>query len=310
MNQDKKKIEKIFNKIDKLATKGKDQIQEYYKLIDELVDKGEYSYLEQCLCRFYEIEASSFSNVGDIKTKTWNDILFLTNTSFSKKLKKLYDSKNVYQIAFDIHSDSASIVGLTTSLPLSITYSVTSSTQSIIPSKSGNYVYLNTNDPLITASQSLFGIYKLDIFRAEWDTVDGTYQPIPRSLTPLQTIEVSATQSLYQTEIPLSHGREYLVKSYSRRSLPNTFVRLNYKLTITKDSLIGKIVEIDTFTQKGEYFLQNKEFAKVMSNRTTYLEAMKTGATQSYIITSESPSLSEEQNLINRYKIAVEYLLS
>lgn len=310
MNQDKKKIEKIFNKIDKLATKGKDQIQEYYKLIDELIDKGEYSYLEQCLSKFYEIEATSFSNVGDIKTKTWNDILFLTNTSFSKKLKKLYDSKNVYQIAFDIHSDSASIVGLTVSLPLSITYSTTSSTQSIIPSKNGNYVYLNTNDPLITASQSLFGIYKLDIFRAEWDTVDGTYQPIPRSLTPLQTIEVFATQSLYQTEIPLSHGREYLVKSYSRKPLPNADVRLNYKLTITKNSLIGKIVEIDTFTQKGEYFLQNKEFAKVMGNRTTYLEAMKTGATQSYIITSESPSLSEEQNLINRYKIAVEYLLS
>ena len=301
MNQDKKKIEKIFNKIDKLATKGKDQIQEYYKLIDELIDKGEYSYLEQCLCRFYEIEASSFSNVGDIKTKTWNDILFLTNTSFSKKLKKLYDSKNVYQTAFDIHSDSASIVGLTTSLPLSITYSTTSSTQSVTPSKNGNYVYLNTNDE---------SVYKLDIFRAEWDTVDGTYQPIPRSLTPLQTIEVSATQSLYQTEIPLSHGREYLVKSYSRRSLPNTFVRLNYKLTITKDSLIGKIVEIDTFTQRGEYFLQNKEFAKVMGNRTTYLEAIKTGATQSYIITSESSSLSEEQNLINRYKIGVEYLLS
>lgn len=301
MNQDKKKIEKIFNKIDKLATKGKDQIQEYYKLIDELIDKGEYSYLEQCLSKFYEIEASSFSNVVDIKTKTWNDILFLTNSSFSKKLKKLYDSKNVYQIAFDIHSDSASIVGLTVSLPLSITYSTTSSTQSVTPSKNGNYVYLNTNDE---------SVYKLDIFRAEWDMVDGTYQPIPRSLKQLQTIEVFATQSLYQTEIPISHGREYLVKSYSRKSLPNTFVRLNYKLTITKDSLIGKIVEIDTFTQKGEYFLQNKEFAKVMGNRVTYLEAIKTGATQSYIITSESLSLSEEQNLINRYKIAVEYLLS
>ena len=301
MNQDKKKIEKIFNKIDKLATKGKDQIQEYYKLIDELIDKGEYSYLEQCLSKFYEIEASSFSNVVDIKTKTWNDILFLTNSSFSKKLKKLYDSKNVYQIAFDIHSDSASIVGLTVSLPLSITYSTTSSTQSVTPSKNGNYVYLNTNDE---------SVYKLDIFRAEWDMVDGIYQPIPRSLKQLQTIEVFATQSLYQTEIPISHGREYLVKSYSRKSLPNTFVRLNYKLTITKDSLIGKIVEIDTFTQKGEYFLQNKEFAKVMGNRVTYLEAIKTGATQSYIITSESLSLSEEQNLINRYKIAVEYLLS
>lgn len=301
MNQDRKKIEKIFNKIDKLATKGKDQIQEYYKLIDELIDKGEYSYLEQCLSKFYEIEASSFTNVVDIKTKTWNDILFLTNSSFSKKLKKLYDSKNVYQIAFDIHSDSASIIGLTISSPLSITYSTTSSTQSVIPSKNGNYVYLNTNDE---------GVYKLDIFRAEWDMVDGTYQPIPRSLSQLQTIEVFATQSLYQTEIPLSHGREYLIKSYSRRPIPDTFVRLNYKLTITKDSLIGKIVEIDTFTEKGEYFLQNKEFAKVMGNRTTYLEAIKTGATQSYIVTSENISLSEEQNLINRYKIAIEYLLS
>lgn len=301
MNQDRKKIEKIFNKIDKLATKGKDQIQEYYKLIDELIDKGEYSYLEQCLSKFYEIEASSFTNVVDIKTKTWNDILFLTNSSFSKKLKKLYDSKNVYQIAFDIHSDSASIIGLTISSPLSITYSTTSSTQSVIPSKNGNYVYLNTNDE---------GVHKLDIFRAEWDMVDGTYQPIPRSLSQLQTIEVFATQSLYQTEIPLSHGREYLIKSYSRRPIPDTFVRLNYKLTITKDSLIGKIVEIDTFTEKGEYFLQNKEFAKVMGNRTTYLEAIKTGATQSYIVTSENISLSEEQNLINRYKIAIEYLLS
>jgi hypothetical protein len=301
MNQDKKKIEKIFSRIDKLATKGKDQIQEYYKLIDELIDKGEYSYLEQCLSKFYEIEVSSFSNVVDIKNKTWNDILFLTNTSFSKKLKKLYDSKNVYQIAFDIHSDSASIIGLTTSLPLSITYSTTSSTQSVIPSKNGNYVYLNTNDE---------SVYKLDIFRAEWDIVDGTYQPIPRSLKQLQTIEVFATQSLYQTQIPISHGREYLVKSYSRKASPNSFVKLNYKLTLTKDSLIGKIVEIDTFTQKGEYFLQNKEFAKVMGNRTTYLEAIKTGATQSYIITSENLSLSEEQNLINRYKIAVEYLLS
>ena len=63
MNQDKKKIEKIFNKIDKLATKGKDQIQEYYKLIDEIIDKGEYSYLEQCLSKFYEISLNYYLNL-------------------------------------------------------------------------------------------------------------------------------------------------------------------------------------------------------------------------------------------------------
>jgi hypothetical protein len=301
MNPDRKKLEKIFTKIDKLATKGKDQINEYYKLINDLIGKGEYTLFGQCLLYFYEIDIDKYSNVSEVKLKTWSDILFLTNTSFSKKLKKLYDSKSVYQVAFDIHSDNSNVISLTASLPLSVTYSTTSSTQSVTPIRNGNYVYLSTNDE---------SVYKLDIFRAEWDIVDGIYQPIPRSLSPLQTIEVFATQSLYQTEIPLSHGREYLIKSYARKPMIDSFVRLNYKLTITKDSLIGKIVEIETFNQMGEYFLQNKDFAKVMGNRTTYLEAIKTGATQSYIITSETPSLSEEQNLINRYKIAVEYLLS
>jgi hypothetical protein len=301
MNQDKKKIEKLFNKLDKLATKGKDQIYEYYKLVDDIVEKGDYLYFEKCLLQYYEIDISKFTSVSDVKKNTWSDILFLTNSSFSKKLKKLYDSKNVYQMVFDIHSESANVIGLTASSPLSITYSTTSSSQSITPSKSGNYIYLSTNDD---------SVYKLDIFRSEWDIVDGTYQPIPRSLTPLQTIEVFATQSLYQTEIPLSHGREYLVKSYSRKPLSDSFIRLNYRLELTKNSLIGKIVEIDTFSQKGEYYLENKEFAKVMRNTSTYLEVIKTGFTQSYIITSNDTSLSEEQNLINRYKIAIEYLLS
>jgi hypothetical protein len=301
MNQDKKKIEKLFNKLDKLATKGKDQIYEYYKLVDDIVEKGDYLYFEKCLLQYYEIDISKFTSVSDVKKNTWSDILFLTNSSFSKKLKKLYDSKNVYQMVFDIHSESANVIGLTASSPLSITYSTTSSSQTITPSKSGNYIYLSTNDD---------SVYKLDIFRSEWDIVDGTYQPIPRSLTPLQTIEVFATQSLYQTEIPLSHGREYLVKSYSRKPLSDSFIRLNYRLELTKNSLIGKIVEIDTFSQKGEYYLENKEFAKVMRNTSTYLEVIKTGFTQSYIITSNDTSLSEEQNLINRYKIAIEYLLS
>ena len=40
MSPDKKKVQTIFNRIDKLAAKGKDNIYEYHKLIDELVEKG------------------------------------------------------------------------------------------------------------------------------------------------------------------------------------------------------------------------------------------------------------------------------
>ena len=37
MNPTRKKLEKIYNQIDKIATKGKDNILEYTRYIDELI---------------------------------------------------------------------------------------------------------------------------------------------------------------------------------------------------------------------------------------------------------------------------------
>ena len=42
----------------------------------------------------------------------------------------------------------------------------------------------------------------------------------------------------------------------------------------------------------------------------TYLEVTKFGATSSVIVNTENPQSSEETNLVNRYKVAVDYLLS
>ncbi len=101
MSEIKRKTEKQFNQIDKLAKKGKDQIYEYYKLIDEFINKEEYGYLEQTLYLYYKIEIINYT-VDDVKRKTWKEILFQTNSSFQTKLKKMYDSKKVYQTSFDI----------------------------------------------------------------------------------------------------------------------------------------------------------------------------------------------------------------
>ena len=63
----RRKLEKIFNKVDKIATKGKDQVIEYYKYIDELIDKGDYGAFVQMLYFFYEIDITNFTNVQDVK---------------------------------------------------------------------------------------------------------------------------------------------------------------------------------------------------------------------------------------------------
>lgn len=176
----RKKVEKLYNRLDKLAVKGKDSIMDYYKLIDELLENGEYSYLEDVFIIYYNLDITKYRSVQDVKDKTWDVVLFQTNTTILKKLKLLLDSKNVYQ--------------------------------------TGLYFYDNSN------------VY------------------------------------------------------------------------------LGKINEIDTFEQGVPYYSESKILAKNLGKRRTYLEVSKINATQSLYIDTVNPSLSEDQNLVNRYSLAVDYL--
>jgi hypothetical protein len=100
----RKKIDKIYNKINSIAVKGKDNIFEYYKYVDELIDKGEYGYFEQVIFYYYNIDIVNDIDVSEVKKKTWKPILFNTNSSFSSKIKKMYDNKNVYQQSYNIYT--------------------------------------------------------------------------------------------------------------------------------------------------------------------------------------------------------------
>lgn len=106
MSNDRKIIEKIHNRIDSLAKKGRDHVFEYYKYIDELIDKGQYGYFEQVMSIYYNINIDVMIDVSDVKKKTWKPILFNTNPPFSSNLKKMYDSKNVYQVSNNIYTTS------------------------------------------------------------------------------------------------------------------------------------------------------------------------------------------------------------
>jgi len=183
MSPEKKKIEKIYSQIDKLAVKGKEQIYEYHKLIDDLISKGDYNYFELTLFYKYNIDIVDYSSIADVKKKTWEEILFQTNTPVSKKIKKVLDTKGVYQMGFDFFRDSD-----------------------------------NEN--------------------------------------------------------------------------------------------LGQILEIDQLSDDSKYYLLNKQYARLIGTRVTYLEVTKFGATSSVIVNTENSQSSEETNLVNRYKVAVDYLLS
>lgn len=389
----KKKLEKIFNKVDKLASKGKDNIQEFIDYINELVEKGDYSAFIETVYIFYAIDIYEEIDVNAAIEKSWKEILFQTKTPFLSKLSKLYKQKKVHQQSYAIYSDDASSVSqISLSNKYSVTYSVTGLTPSISFSKSAGNLLLQLNDNSIDY---------VEIKKATWQTTTSyvgepylvpttevvAYEPINQKLidefyvnygavsfttinldelVPLQSVTmsldtgksfqkyqllkcnnvegvyfdgyvnsydtyngelsikiesasgsgthsswfveyVSGTQSpTFSTNVSLEYEGEYVVFTQDFQNNE----KWAYKLNVTKNAYLGDIEEIDTFNQDAKYLMQNKQYAKLIGARKSYLRVTKSGATQSFGVVYDNPSYSEDQNLLERYRLAIDYLLS
>lgn len=285
----RRKQEKIYKKIDSIATKGRDNILEYTKYIDELIDKGDYAELEQVLYDYYYIDIIDAADVEVVKKKTWDLVLFQTTSSFLKKLSNLYKKKGVYQSSFDILTSDPNVIQMNLSNPLSSTFSQTGYTQSISFTRQEDVVSVN-----VLNSET----YLIQISRTEW--VDD----LPTNVEILQNINIG-TQSSIETQIPTTHSREYLIKTYERGS----FLELNYELDVVKDNIIGQIREIDTYTANAKYYLENQQYARIVGEVIYYLEVTDLNGVTTFI-DANNPSLSFDQNLLNRYNTALDILLA
>lgn len=296
MTKERKIIEKIINKIDQIAKKGKDYINEYYRYIDDLVQKGEYSYFQQALDLGYKIDTLDIP-IPDVKKKTWKEILFQTNSTFLTKLKKIYDTKSVYQIGFNIYNQDLNRIQLSLSSVLSTTYSVISLTPSIAMTMSNGIIYLNAKDG---------DIFNINISKADWTMVNSINTPTNQSLIQQIIVTQSAT---FSTTIPTTYAHKYLIE-LSTRSTP---IYSNHEFSITQNTYLGQIKEVDNYSPDVKYLIENKEFAKLMNNKTTYLEVVKLNSDIELVDDTNYPwdlSLTNDQNLLIRYTAAIDILLS
>lgn len=393
-----KKLAKIYLRIEKLSSKGKNNYLEFFKLVDELVEKGDYSAFEQCLFYYYGLDIIDAASIDSIKKSTWDEICFQTNTPFLVKLKKLYDQKKVYQISYDIFSSDNDKIQLVLSSPLSATFSMTSFTQSFSVFRVDDAIYMNVLNP---------SLHSVTVDRAIWATESGVYQPLRNE--ELQQFYVgtysgfkSPTQSI-SLDIPSSVVREYFISTEEKQSLVigynyggvflsstssqptgtamwpinsestayyleisksptfssieqklkiatqstnlsingltasyliedlssgsiyhyrTSFYRgynriMNYRFALLRDTLLGRIKEVDIFTPDAQYYYKNSEFAKIQGARKSYLEVYKrddaspTGFSSiPLILAYDNLSFTEDQNLLVRYTQACDYLNS
>jgi len=97
-----KKINKIYLKIDAIVKKGEMGRVEYYQYVNDLIDKGEYYFFQEVMLRKYKID-TVYIETYNVKKKTYDLLRPITISKFQEDLKKMYDTKLVYQIGMKIY---------------------------------------------------------------------------------------------------------------------------------------------------------------------------------------------------------------
>lgn len=297
----RKKLEKIYTKIDKIAVYGKEKTQDYYLLVDDFVNKGEYQNFELCLLQYYFIDISGINSIDTVKKKTWPDIMMQTKASFLKRLSKLYKTKNVYQQGFDIFSIEPKYLNINLSSPLSSTYSVIGLTPSIGIIRDGDLIKLNINND---------SIGRVNIYKASWGVIDNVNVPV--NTEEFQNINVIPGIHTYDTEIVTSYNQNFLIKT-EERYVPgvtlSVFREFNYKLELVRNPFLGQIHEIESI-DTTDFYSKNTKFFRLKKDIKTSLKIDKVGSIESIIVSDENPDLNYDSNLILKYSQAIDILLS
>ena len=176
-----RKLEKIFNKVGQIASKGRDNRLEYSKYVDELIEKGDFIAFQEALNIFYQMDTLDIIDVNELKSKTWNEICFQTKSTFLTRLSKLYKQKKVYQQSYFIYSENPKVTNLYLSDRLSTTFSITGLTPSIAFSRNDEVINLQVYDEDITSVQ---------IQKSTWET-DETGKEVPTGLRYFEDFQVS-----------------------------------------------------------------------------------------------------------------------
>lgn len=278
-DETRKKVSKIYGQINKIALKGKDYSLEYHRLVDQIVEKGDYAYLEMCLSDFYNIEVSKYGSVYSVKSKTWKLVLEQTDSAFISKLRSLYKSKSIYQQGQEVRSDSVSYVACTYSVPL-LAEDVTikrdhstavSRTRYVPMSATMSQIYVEKRSGATSSSidVSIYdsGIYKIDIYKVLWATFS----------SPLYRVPTSMTQSSSQDgDLLLIRMKELDDQGFKQEGIINTAavrIRDIYDPS-TKSYFIGKEIGDRIEFDPKKIYKTDYEVARLLGIEEIYLNVM------------------------------------
>jgi hypothetical protein len=255
-----RQLSKLNLRIEKITLKGRDNYLDFSRLIDEMVEKGQWSLFEQCVYYYYGISLQNIQSIESVKKSTWTEICFQTNTSFLVKLKKLYDDNDVYQTGFDIYSNKKDFLQLDLSNPVSETYFPTNYSSSFDIPRIGDIIYMDLIDK---------NVYYVMIERADWILSDGFEIPINKSFLQDFFIGTQSGQKnpneLIKLEIPTDVTREYTIYTQERQNLLRDFIDNSATGSFISSSLGVGSASWASMSQARNYIIDVSTFSSFQS---------------------------------------------
>lgn len=108
MNQYRKDIKKLNDRIVKIVSRGETFMRNYFDLIDEVITYNQSILLEDVMLTKFGIDTTIYNTTEDMKRDTFKKVSFKLQTTPNIQLKKLFDTKNVYVLGsqfFDLTSN-------------------------------------------------------------------------------------------------------------------------------------------------------------------------------------------------------------
>lgn len=98
MTQYRKDIEKLYNRIIKIVGRGQSYLQNYYDLLDEVIESGNSDLLQDVMLTKFKIDTRKFSSIDQVKKNTFKSISFFLESKSNQNLQDLFNSRGVYAL--------------------------------------------------------------------------------------------------------------------------------------------------------------------------------------------------------------------
>jgi len=276
----KKDIDKVYQKIDKIAKVGRDNFQEYYNYVDDTIARSQYGVLTQVLFIKYNFDYTKYLSVNDVKIKSWSAVLFRTNTAFQDSKYSLMKKNNVYQLG-NIYYLERPLCQVRMVDP-GINTDYITGTQGITYSFAGSGAELK---PII-ANDGNRGLLRVDVLSTGKNYTTFSYATVSGGDPSAQVNALVRGGLVLKVDIIASgsnHGIDYKLGSITEQDF--------------------YIKSIDPLAYTSNIYQQDTD------NKVTYLYVDKVGSTMSLSFSTWNFDLSYDKNLLNLYTQAIDYLI-